>query len=161
MKILALLFVAMLSSSCFSPVDETVYKPITSKPNIQQLAGKWKADSGSYVLIKKKKVYKIDSLYLVLHEDSTFEVVNLPDCVADGLGNPVKGKLHNTSGSWEIENTRSNRKSWNVGLNFSHSELYKNGLRTEYALYMKDSKFVLICFVGDPDQGEQLLFVKE
>ena len=162
MKILSLLLFAMLLSACyfFGPVDETQYKQPGFVPTVQQLAGKWKADPGSYKLIKAKKVYKIDSLYMVLHNDSTFEAVNFPDFVNNNTELPVNGELYNASGKWRIDNY-DNRPS--IDLSFSTSAFFKVPTSRSIQIYsrVKDSKLVLWLWVGDPDEGNCLLFVKE
>jgi len=161
MKILSLLLFTMLLSACyfFGPVDETVYKQPSTQPTIRQLAGKWKADSASYRFIEEKKVYKKDSLYLVLHDDSTFEAVNFPDFVSKDDDSVVNGKLYNSSGKWGIYNYNN---QLTLDLNFNLDKLFKKPNFQTFQIYSrKDSALVLWLWIGDPDSGKRLLFVKE
>lgn len=149
----------LILSSChyFAPVNETVYKKPSNVPTISQIAGRWAADSNSYNLIKKKG-YKPDSISLIINNDSTFTAVNFPDLVANISGSPVKKELHNGSGIWRVYTPD---KEPILYLTFKAGELFKTPSSIPLSPFTKDSKLVLLLWIGDPDNGEQIVFVKK
>ena len=74
-----LVFLIVILSSCLDLIDERTMQPLASEPNVGELIGKWEADSFTYEVIKKQKIYKLDSLSLILHANKTFEGKNFPD----------------------------------------------------------------------------------
>ncbi len=162
-RILVFILVISSLSSCryfnVSPVDGVTTKSVSQEPKVKELVGTWGIDHFSYDLIKKNGYDANKKVELILSEDGKFEAVNFPEFM--DVFNDTKGKRFlQLSGKWEIKKDYKN-EYWVLKLNFDKSGFYKNGLSTEYELYLKDDHLIIWSFIGDPDSGDRFLFEKK
>ena len=155
-----LCILALLLAGCGGglwPIDETVMQPLSVEPSSMNIIWTWEVDNFSYTLIKEQYHIQDKKVALVINEDSTFEAINFPDFVTDSFGQSINNKLLNATGRWKVEQEDATRV---LNMEFTKGELYTWGAETSYALYSKDSQLVILDFIGDPDQGDRLLFIK-
>ena len=160
MKISLLIFwIAFAICSChfFQPRDTSNDTPIKNLNQLTKLPGNWKATSNTNEVLKKKN-YQLDSMSLTLHEDSSFEIINLPDCINSTDGNSIAGELENVTGNWEV---RKNQNRWDVEMAFDESKLFKVKTYRSFNIAIIDSSYQLYTYLGDPDQGEIIMFEKK
>jgi hypothetical protein len=158
MKLVLFFFNSIILAACLGVMDESKWKPVTEEPRIAEIVGSWNADDFSYKLINEKKIYKNDSVSLILKEDHSFTAINFPDLLGEDFQIPVKGKLINATGKWNLVKVKD---KWQISLDFDPGELFPKGIGGYYPLFRKDSKLIIWMFVGDPDQGNRLAFIKK
>jgi hypothetical protein len=151
-------FSTLTLSSChfFEPRDESNDTVINGLTELKTLPGNWKATETTYALLKDKK-YHLDSAKLVLNKDSTFEFYNLPDCINSPLGDPIKGKLGNAKGKWNIYHFGD---KWKIQMAFEENELFDKKTFLDFDIVLVGSKFRIWQYIGDPDQADVLEFEK-
>jgi len=149
-------FIMLASCHFFGPADNTGLNNISSLKDVTGLEGKWRLSKDSYTLLTQKG-YNIDSIYMQLNKDSTFEAVNLPDCIPDEFGKPKKGALINAQGKWSIAKPG---KSLALEMSFDKGLLFNKPTYITFNLYKitATGKLMIGCFLGDPDSAEMLAF---
>lgn len=161
MKIFLSTLALLLLAGCgggLGPIDETVVQAPSVEPSNVDIIWRWEVDSFSYDLIKEQYNIKDQKVELVMKKSGTFEAINFPDFVADGFGKAINGKLLYATGNWKLEQKKNTRV---LTMKFNNGELYTWGVETSYNVYIKDSQLVILYFIGDPDQGDRLLFLKK
>ena len=154
-----LLSLILLSCNGLGPIDDSILKAVETIPNDSLLIGEWEINSDSYDMIKEKyKNYHGEKVSIVFYKNHRFKAFNIPDCVTDAFGDPVKGKFHQAEGRWEVVK-RSDRCA--LSMEFDAGKLYEHGVGTTYDLFRKDSSLVFITFIGDPDSSDKLYFTKK
>jgi hypothetical protein len=151
-QIFAILFILLFSSCHFAdqPAEKHDFnEKLSVAPPISELSAKWVADSNTYKLLHKKGTYKIDSLYLVLRKDNTFEIINYPN---------IAGGAFADTGKWAIGS--SYKSTATIDFMFMPGGLFPKGFNDSFFLYKKNAKLELLKYIGDPDSGEYLMFVK-
>jgi hypothetical protein len=161
MRILSVvvLFTCIALAGChfLGPRDMSGFTMITDNKQPGSLNGVWKATGFSYDMIKSED-YMIDSIKLILHKDSTFEAFNLPDCLGDEFGHPIKHLLLPAKGRWRLSKIT---ELWHMELDFDKGLLYKKGMTIIYPdLYLSGKTILMPTFVGDPDEAKYLEFEK-
>ena len=134
----------------------TPFTAITDMAQLKDLNGVWKATNFTYELTKRQK-YPPDSIKIILHKDSTFQAVNIPDCLSDGFGNPVKHQLLNATGRWGIEKIGAD---WKLRMEFNRGQLFKKGVITFFDVYLSGNDILMSIYAGDPDDAKFLEFKK-
>tara|TARA_B100000745_G_C20015866_1_gene345278 strand:- start:219 stop:743 length:525 start_codon:yes stop_codon:yes gene_type:complete len=134
------------------------FNRVIDEPKKESLIGLWEVDSFSYNFISNH--YKLDSkkVELKLVEDGTFIIKNYPDFEIGGFGKPINNELNTVSGKWNLKKIKDN---WNLEMIFDKSQIYRNGISTLFELYLKSNKLIIWNSIGDPDQGNRLMFVKK
>jgi hypothetical protein len=154
----AICFLCIGLSGChfFGPRDLAPYNMITDRNELKDLNGVWKATGITYSMIKREK-YKIDSVKLILGKDSTFEAVNLPDCLSDQFGEAVKHQLLSATGSWGVEKIGN---EWKMSMEFNKGQLFKEKSTFDFDLYHSGKTILMSTYLGDPDEVKLLEFEK-
>ncbi|TKK64115.1 hypothetical protein FC093_23295 [Ilyomonas limi] len=153
-----LFFIIVTTSSChfFEPRDTSYDTPIKSLTQLNNLTGSWKATAETYELLKQRK-YKVDSMSLVFRNDSTFVITNLPDCINDGFGESIDGKLYKVAGKWSVQ---KNKRDWEIEMAFDKNELFQAKTYMNFDIAITDSIYQLYWYLGDPDDAEPITFEK-
>ena len=151
-----LLSAALCGCHFFGPRDMTGITTITDITQLNNLPGVWTATNNTYDLMKRQQ-YPADSIKIILHKDSTFEAVNLPDCLSDQWGNPVKHQLLNATGRWRPEKIG---KEWQINMDFKQGRLFKKGVTTNFDIFIKGNNLLMGTYAGDPDEAKSLDFTK-
>ena len=154
--VISVLSFALSGCHFFGPRDMTNLSTITDVAQLNNLSGVWKATSNTYTLTKRLQ-YPADSITIILHKDSTFEAINIPDCLSDGLGNPVKHQLLNATGRWGVE---QDGKEWKIRMEFKPGKLFAKGLYTDFDVYRSGNDLLMGVYAGDPDEAKALDFIK-
>ena len=159
MKLLYILITLFLySCNGLGPIDNASMKNISKEPGEQELSGEWEVDNFSYNLIKEQYDLKDRKVELIFKKNGKFEAINFPDFVAEGSGKTINRKFVNATGEWETELYKG---IWVLNMRFDKGELFEEGMYMSYDLYEKDSELVIWTFIGDPDQGDRLMFKKK
>lgn len=151
-----LLSAALCGCHFFGPRDMTGVKTITDITQLNNLTGVWRATDNTYNLTKRQQ-YPADSIKIILHKDSSFEAINIPDFLSDAFGNPVKHQLLHATGHWRPEKVG---KDWKISMDFQPGRLFKNGRSTYFDIYLVGNDLLMGVYAGDPDEAKALDFIK-
>ncbi len=86
----------------FGAVNSNANTIIYEKGVVTRPGRRMESHSETYNLAKRLKCPP-GSIKIILHKDSTFEAINIPDCLSDGFRNPVAHRLLHTTGKWGVE----------------------------------------------------------
>jgi hypothetical protein len=128
-------------------------RPITAIKELNDLAGTWYATSDTYAMLKEKR-YNLDSIYLELAQDSGFKAFHLPDCMTAANTN---GMLKDAIGAWKLH---QNGDAWKLSMKFEAGQLFRYKTFTEFNIVMLDSVLTIYQYIGDPNDGLLLRFIK-
>ena len=130
---------------------------VTEKPKVKQLVGNWVLDSLSYVFIKKH--YKIgnEKILLNINEDGSMYFKNIPDLNIFNEKKSKESDLYNITGKWELFQFKEGGK-WFLDRKYFTKNV---GLNTSLHLSYKDGSLVIVNYIGDPDEGNRLIFNKK
>ena len=143
-----LLFAAM-SLSCNvlrrSPPFTTV------EPKKADLVGRWIPNASTLNEMRSKGGYSSSvKTSLVLHDDSTFELSNMPDWWT-ASGEP-HGKFNQYSGNWSVSRMYSD---------FWHLNLATQWEARDVDLFGQNPPYRIAFRIGDPDDRQWMIFEKE
>ena len=144
-RVAVTVLVTSLLSACFlSP-------PPTNKPDVNDLSGVWIPDKATLEDMAERGGYDTTrQTKLILHADGKLELVNMPDWLEKSDGESRHG-LHSYTGSWEV--TKS-EKDWLLAISYS-----KKG--TFFSIYGNKPPYKTGTYLGDPDSGNMMIFVKQ
>lgn len=151
------LVMTLISCNGFGPRDTSHDTAVNSINELNGLPGTWNATKSVYKMLRGKN-YTIDSVRLILHADSTFELTNTPDCINDPAGKSKDQLLESTKGSWT---TQIMRNQWMLVMTFDQGKIFESKTRMNFEIRSIDSTLTISYFIGDPDQGDILMFKKE
>lgn len=158
----ALLLSALSSllASCifFGSLDEDRMKELDQAPADSTLTGTWLADSFSYDLVREHYGDSLPILSLEFLQQGGMRFDNAPDLIATPDGRPLNGSIGTLNGSWRVERDGG---TWCLELSYGPCEMFRSGARKNALLRSMDGQPVIIMFIGDPDQGDRLLFRKQ
>jgi hypothetical protein len=143
-------------TACHVPVDEVVgrYKIVTRKPEKGDLVGTWVINQPTIDFMRTRGRYDVSRpTQIVLREDDTFDLTNMPDWYDDGFGES-HGELRNLLGKWSLHNDGG----WQIGL---EAQRFAPLLVLREPRYASQPKYYLQIVIGDPDSGEDMIFVKQ
>jgi len=161
-RILIFILTLIFSSCHFSgPRDLQDTTAITEVAELKDMIGTWNATEATYDMVKERN-YAVDSIKLLINNDSTFEAINIPDCFAEPLGRPLRRKLVNAKGKWKISNVKDSegRAKYLLSLYFTKGDLFKEPEAYAFEMYKRNSSIFAFQYVGDPDQADMLEFRK-
>jgi hypothetical protein len=92
-----------------------------------------------------------------LHRDSTFEAINIPDCLSDGFGNPIAHRLLHATGKWRVEKIV---KDWKIRMELKPGKLFTKGMSTDFDVYLFHQSLLMGVYAGNPDEARALDFMK-
>lgn len=153
----SLLFLILISCRYIGPVDDIIIKNLKSKPDSVALVGTWEVDNLSYDLVRKQYNLSNRKIKLRILKNGDFQAENFPDFVKDGFGRSIDNKLLNANGKWELEKI-DNR--WNLVTIYHSGQLYIMDTWIPNALYLQKGELTIWIWIGDPDEGNRLLFKK-
>lgn len=148
---LLLITIVIFSYSCAF----NFYTPLTDDLSNESLIGEWKLTEDSIVFLKKENLWKQnEEVRLTLKGNTTFELINIPDCWRNTIRN-CSGTGLSYRGKWSI-NKYENSDKW------LHLVENDAGYNKTYAVpIIKRKGKILIAFVlGDPDAGREIYFEK-
>lgn len=149
------LLTIIYSCNFYSPVKKslTPMKNVIVKPEVNQLVGNWVIDSFSNKFIMKHYEMEDKKILLSINEDGSLLLENIPDL--NTLDNKKTNDLYNLAGKWELTQFKKEGKWY-----FDFNLIKYIGLNTTSHLYYKNGNLVIVNYVGDPDEGNRILFEK-
>ena len=134
-------------------VDFKEFDFTRTKPKTEELVGVWTPTKDTLLDIRERGHYAEAEYYIELRADSSFLFHNIPDWWSDGFGES-HGKLETFTGTWDVTEDSNIWKIWNITLSTSK-------FITSIHLYRQKPPYQLFIRVGDPNQGDAMLFEKK
>ena len=157
-NIIKFILIAKLLTSCnfFGPVESSIETHNVDYSE-KDIIGTWKLDNFSYDYLSKKE--KLDSIYIIFNKDSTFIMNNSIDLFKFSEDLTKNEKINGTIDNQKLKGTWSINKIENYTYFTLNYEKNKNvsGLN----VYKKENQYQIWYFLGDPDMGQRLRFLKE
>lgn len=161
--ILILVLISLYTFSCrftgTKPINNNMsMEDVVIKPDNSEIIGNWEVDSFSYELIKKHYAIGNKKVELLFFSNGSFVIKNFPEYEFGGFGEPKNEELlEEASGTWSLYQTKN---KWELNMAFNNQKSFE-GYSINYFLYLKDEELVIWNFVGDPDLGNRLMFIKK
>ncbi|MDP4151766.1 MAG: hypothetical protein Q8927_09855 [Bacteroidota bacterium] len=151
---------AILSVGCqyARPLDTEGTEKLKDVASLPAMSGTWKATYLTYEMLGNLH-YRIDSVELELHQDSTFTAKRFPDCLLNSPENkPVETALFDGAGTWSI----ADFGRYGVAVYLDFVQPHKTGPHyfVQFDIYLGKQFIKLDQYVGDPDAGNVLEFSK-
>ncbi|MFT3823796.1 MAG: hypothetical protein QM731_07735 [Chitinophagaceae bacterium] len=146
--------IQLCSCHFFEPTDSSAEQPFKELKDLQGLPGVWNATDRTYEMLKKKE-YKSGGVKLTLRSDSSFEFMNLPDCINSPSGDIVNRKSGNANGKWNVYSVKDR---WELQMAFNEGELFPKKTFLSFEISQSGRDIKLWQYIGDPDMAEVLEF---
>ncbi len=146
-----LTWAALAALLCFGcSVNPHASRYAKTKPQSQAMTGNWILED------KNASGQAVETTTILLERDGTFSSANYPGIALYGIGE--LGKSYSGQGSWALERLQS---YWILRL--SWSRLVDRSVDYGAVLYIvgDTSPYLLETTIGDPDEGQALVFTKE
>ena len=145
-SIATLLFLlAILLAGC--PMVDTKELNFTrSKPKKEDLIGVWTPDKETLRDIRTRGHYPETEHEIILREDGTFSIRNMPD----GFGESG-GKFESVDGRWDLKEEKDIWTIWSISLETSKELMSIN-------VYRQKPPYSIFIRVGDPNNGDAMIF---
>ena len=145
------LTIALLLTGCPKPIPVWRELQFTrSQPAEEDIAGTWRPTAETLADIRERGHYPAGEPQLILREDHTFIMRDMPDWWREGFGKS-HGKFESGDGTWELSSAEGLSKIWIIRLHFS-------GFGTSVHIYRQHSPYLIFIRVGDPDTGDAMFF---
>jgi hypothetical protein len=139
---------ALLLGGCLKPIPVWREWQFTrSQPAEEDVVATWRPTAETLREIRNRGGYLMAEPELILREDHTFIMRNMPDWWRDGFGKS-HGTLESGDGKW---NLASEDHVWVIRLHFPT-------LGTSVHLYRRHSPYLIFIRIGDPDTGDAMFF---
>ena len=143
--------------ACNFPTDEFVgrYRLVATKPDKKDLIGTWVIDGPTIEYMRIRGGYDVSQpTGLVLRDDDSFAMTNMPDWYRNGFGESGHCLLSLT-GQWSLDN--ANGGYWSVGLKAPE---FAPRMDIREPRYASQPRYILEIVIGDPDSGDVMRFTK-
>lgn len=135
-------------------------------PEPKDLAGVYYPTKRSVRFIKRAKYSSIPEISIMLHENGSFEMKNIPDMWLNKFGK-AKGNFDSAAGTWELDCREYGRiKHWGIVLDFTDVTAITSRT-TDHGFYysmlsLKNQKppYIIHMIIGDPDNEDALEFYR-
>lgn len=121
-----------------------------SRPAEGELIGTWRPTAATLKEIRGRGHYPPASHEIVLRDDHTFSMRNMPDWWRNGFGDS-HGQFESGDGTWQVEAAKDVWQIWVLRLRFPSFTTWIN-------LYRQRSPYLIFIRVGDPNNGEAMFF---
>ncbi|HEX6623316.1 MAG TPA: hypothetical protein VF064_06355, partial [Pyrinomonadaceae bacterium] len=91
---------------------------------------------------------------ITLSDDGSFEIVDMPDWWNNGFGKSYRG-FASFSGRWALSNIGGH---WRIGLSFFGTRRFLNLVEHKMG---GSPPYCVEIIVGDPDSGDEMIFVRK
>ena len=152
-----LIIFSMFSAACFLPRGNFVsHGCITDEPNKSEIVGTYIADEDTLKRMEIRGLHNpAVTPKLIFHEDGKLDAVNMPDWwVSNGESNKSVEPL--SSGHWQFFSYQNG--CLEVLLDLPLMTPTMNLLKSRFDQH---PKYVMTRYIGDPDSGNLMVFVKE
>lgn len=152
-----ILIFSLFSSACFLPSKTGIsHGCIKEEPNRNEIVGTWIADKATLNDIKERGKYTpLVIPKLVFYEDGKLEAVNMPDWWLDGFGKSNQ-RFESSLGSWRF--FRYKESCVEVSLDL---QIVRTNIDLSKSRFNQEPKYIMTKYIGDPDSGNLMVFVKE
>lgn len=143
------ILIALLLTGCFRSVEFSPQPK--NKPNVNDLSGVWVPDKATLRDMAERGEYDTAlQTKVILHANGNLELVNMPDWWESMSGESGR-ELHSYTGSWEI--TKSG-EYWKLAI-------YSSVMNTSFMILGNEPPYKTGTYLGDPDSGNIMIFVKQ
>ena len=121
------------------------------KPDSKDLVGTWIPTKDTLQEIRKRGGYPVAEHKIVLREDGSFSLMNMPDWRDNGSGES-HSKLNSSSGTWILATDVKPGffSTWRIELHYSN--LIDGG----FDVYYQNPPYLIFVRVGDPNSGDAM-----
>lgn len=153
-----LIIFSMFSAACFLPRENFVsHGCITDEPNKSEIVGTYIADETALKRMESRGYYNPAVIpKLIFHEDGRLDVVNMPDWWSSSFGDSNRSIEPLSSGSWQFFSYQNGCVE--VLFNLPQSNPTMDLLKSRFN---QNPKYIMTRYIGDPDSGNRIIFVKE
>jgi hypothetical protein len=145
--------IGFLLAGCPKPIPAWRELQFTrSQPAEQDIIGTWRPTAETLSEIRARGQYATAEPELILRDDQTFMMRDMPDWWRDGFGRS-HGKLESGEGRWDLASAEGVSQIWVVRLRFSPPSS-----ETSIHLYRQRAPYLIFIRVGDPDTGDAMFF---
>lgn len=152
-RLLILFLLSYLTACRHKPSIVDKGEPITDAKQLTGLAGTWYATPDTYTMLLEKR-YKPDSIYMELQADSVLKARHLPDCMNAAF---KAGTLQDAIGLWKLHRDGDD---WKMSVAFEAGQLFRYKTHVSFDIVLLDSALTIYQYIGDPDDGHVLRFIK-
>ena len=148
----------LFSSACNVPLGKLLssYGCVSAQPNKNEIVGVWVPNAETVEDIRIRGKYNPTvSTKLILRADGSFEMENMPDWWKNGFGESYGG-FESNSGTWKLSD--GGGTCWQIDLRFPN--LGRSVGLLEHRFGGKP-RYVIEVILGDPDSGEEMIFVRQ
>ena len=137
------ILIALLLTGCF--------RSVKNKPSVIDLSGVWVPDKSTLRDMAERGGYDTAlQTKLILRANGNLELVNMPDWWESISGESRRG-LHSYTGSWKVIKSEEN---WELAI-------YSSAMTTSFMILGNEPPYKVGKYLGDPDSGNTMIFVKQ
>ena len=125
-----------------------------TEPKAKDLVGVYLPDATTLKDIRERGHYPDASISIILRDDGTFSCTNIPDWWMADFGK-TSGRFIDAIGTWKVARQQS---FWQIELEWISSD---TGHQTSINLVGMKAPFILRIYLGDPDEGKVMQFIKQ
>jgi hypothetical protein len=145
-----LLLLALFLAGC-PMVDTKELNYTRTKPKKEYLIGTWTPDKETIQDIRTRGHYPEAIHEIILREDGTFSIINMPDWWNNGFGESG-GKFISMDGRWSLKEEKDIWTIWVISL-----ETPKEVVGS-FNVYHQKPPYSIFVRVGDPNNGKAMIF---
>jgi len=152
-------FIINSFSSCIIPLNKVLsrYGLASTEPNKDEITGVWVTDENTLKDIRESGKYVVNTYpKFIFQNDGNFRMENMPDWWKDGFGES-RGGFETNSGKWKLSKRNC---CWQIDLHFDSPNLYTNVGLLEHR-FDGEPKYLIEVILGDPDSGNEMIFLKQ
>jgi len=156
-QIFLIVSLALCVSSCVVNLGRVFssYNYTSTQPNQNDIVGVWIADEATLKDMRERGKYAATvPPKLIFQADGNFKMENMPDWWKDGFGES-RGGLEANSGTWKLSKSNC---CWSIYLKFPS---LVTGIGLLEHRFNGKPKYLVEVILGDPDSGNEMVFVKQ
>ena len=149
---------AVCVSSCVVPLERVFSRHgmTLTKPNKDEIVGVWVADEATLNDMQKRGKYVLsNSPKFIFQDDGNFKMEDMPDWWRDGFGESHRS-FETNSGKWKL--SKESDCCWEISLDFPN---LGTGVGLREHRFSGQPKYIVTVILGDPDSGNEMIFVKQ
>ena len=148
-------FALCLSACVAPPGNPFTYGSAVTEPKKDEIGGVWAADEAALKRMRQRDKYNGVSPKFVFAADGSFTTENMPDSWIEPYGEE-RSDFKTYSGTWKLLKA----DHWVIGLSCEVPNAFTVIDLLEHR-FNGQPRFLFIIYIGDPDSGEALIFVKQ
>ena len=147
----------LFSAACNIPLGNLLssYGCVSAQPNKEDIVGVWMPNEATVEDIRTRGRYNPTvTTKLDFRSDGSFGMQNMPDWWKNGFGESY-GSFESNSGTWKLSNVSGT--CWQIDLTFPN---LGTGVGLLEHRFSGRPRYVIEVILGDPDSGEEMIFVR-